>query len=133
MKYAVPVMREARGGSIVNLSSVSAYIGADGYAAYHTSKGTVLSLTRALALELAADNIRVNALWPGWVDTPFSDHAIALSEDPAATRIAAGESHALGRMVRTEEVAQAVLFLASEASSYMTGTVLFVDGGYTAM
>jgi NAD(P)-dependent dehydrogenase (short-subunit alcohol dehydrogenase family) len=109
---------------------VSAYIGADGYAAYRTSKSAVLSLRRALVLELAPDNIRVNVLCPGWVDTPLSDDAIALSEDPAATRIAAGESHALGRMAHPEEGGQADLFLASDASSFLTGAPLFVDGGF---
>jgi len=130
IKHSVPRLRRAGGGVVISLSSVSAFIGADGYAAYHTSKGAVLSLTRALALELAADGIRVNALCPGWVDTPFSDSAINRAPDPAAARQAAAASHALGRMARPEEVAQATLFLASDAASFITGEALFVDGGF---
>jgi dihydroanticapsin dehydrogenase len=81
-------------------------------------------------LELAPDNIRVNTLCPGWADTPFSDDAIALSEDPAATQITVGESNALDRMAHPDDVAQAAKFLASKASSFVTGAPLFVDGGF---
>jgi NAD(P)-dependent dehydrogenase (short-subunit alcohol dehydrogenase family) len=130
IKHAVPAMRAAGGGSIVNLSSVSAEIGATGYCAYHTSKGAVISLTRALALELAPDNIRVNAVCAGWVDTRFSDEALARSEDPRAARRAAESAHALGRMATPEEVARAIGFLVSGESSFVTGTPLFVDGGF---
>lgn len=130
IKHSVPHLRRAGGGAVINLSSVSAFIGADGYAAYHASKGAVLSLTRALALELAADRIRVNALCPGWVDTPFTADALSRAPDPAAARAAAAAAHALGRIAQPEEVAQAALFLASDAASFVTGEALFVDGGF---
>lgn len=130
IKHAVPVMRESGDGVVINLSSVSAYVGADGYAAYHASKGAVLSLTRALALELAPHGIRVNSVCPGWVDTPFTDDAIALSEDPTATRSSAAASNALGRLARPEEIGRAIVFLASDAASFVTGTQLIVDGGF---
>lgn len=129
-KYTVPSLREAGGGSIVNLSSVSAYIGADGYAAYHTSKGAVLSLTRALALELAPDNIRVNAVCAGWVDTPFSDYVFDNSEDPDGMRKQAHAAQVLGRMATPEDIARAILFLVSGESAFVTGAPLFVDGGF---
>lgn len=129
-KHVVPLLREAGGGSIVNLSSVSAYTGADGYAAYHASKGAVLSLTRALALELAPDDIRVNAVCPGWVDTAFSEAVFDDGEDPASLRERAHAAQALGRMATPADVACAILFLVSDESSFVTGAPLFVDGGF---
>lgn len=130
IKHAVPLMRESGGGAIVNLSSVSAFIGSDGYAAYHATKGAVLSLARGLALELAQWNIRVNALCPGWVDTPFSNEALTVESDPDAARAAANASHVLGRMARPEEIAQAALFLVSDAGSFVLGESLVIDGGF---
>jgi NAD(P)-dependent dehydrogenase (short-subunit alcohol dehydrogenase family) len=132
IKHAVPLLRESGGGSIVNMSSVSALIGAVDYAAYHTTKGAVLSLTRAAAQELAPDNIRVNAICPGWVDTPFTDEALAKTDDPDRIRASAKDFHMLGRMAQPEEIAQAALFLASDQASFITAESLFVDGGFMA-
>lgn len=129
-KYVVPALKEAGGGSIVNLSSVSAFIGSDGSFAYTTTKGAVQSFTYGIAQELAPFNIRVNALCPGWVDTGFTHQAMRTADDPAALVDLAKRSHALGRMAQPEEVAQGALFLVSRAASFVTGTSLFVDGGF---
>jgi NAD(P)-dependent dehydrogenase (short-subunit alcohol dehydrogenase family) len=130
IKHCVPFMKALGGGAIVNMSSVSAFIGANGGAPYHTTKGAVLSMTRALAQELASFHIRVNAVCPGWVDTPFTDAYIERQPDPGALRAYANGLHALGRMARPEEVAEAVCWLLSDRASFSTGTELFVDGGF---
>jgi NAD(P)-dependent dehydrogenase (short-subunit alcohol dehydrogenase family) len=129
-KYAVPEIRKAGGGVIINLSSVSALIGTDNSFAYHTSKGALLSLTYATAQELAPDNIRVMAIAPGWVDAGFTHQVMKEVSDPEVLHQAAKNAHVLGRMATPEEVANAALFLASDEASFMTGSVLFVDGGF---
>jgi NAD(P)-dependent dehydrogenase (short-subunit alcohol dehydrogenase family) len=129
-KHVVPLMQAAGGGAIVNMSSVSAFIGARGGAAYHATKGAVLSLSRALALELADDGIRVNSVCPGWVDTPFTDRYLATLPDPTAARAKAERLHALGRFASPADVAGAVSYLLSSSASFVTGTELIVDGGF---
>jgi NAD(P)-dependent dehydrogenase (short-subunit alcohol dehydrogenase family) len=129
-KYAVPEIRKAGGGVIINLSSVSALIGTDNSFAYHTSKGALLSLTYATSQELAPYNIRVMAIAPGWVDGGFTHQVMKQVPDPQILQQAAKNAHLLGRMATPEEVAHAALFLASDEASFMTGSVLFVDGGF---
>lgn len=130
IKHLVPAM--PHGSAIVNVSSVSAYVGSDGSWAYTTTKGAVSSMTFGIAQELAPRGIRVNAVCPGWVDGGFTDHARRTTSDPEALEAAARDAHVLGRMATTREVARAVAFLASEdQASFVTGTELFVDGGFT--
>jgi NAD(P)-dependent dehydrogenase (short-subunit alcohol dehydrogenase family) len=130
IKHVVPHMKALGGGAIVNMSSVSAFIGSSGGAPYHTTKGAVLSMSRSLAQELAPFAIRVNAVCPGWVDTPFTDAYINSQPNPTALRAHANGLHALNRMAKPEEVAEAVAWLLSDRAAFSTGTELFVDGGF---
>ncbi len=130
MKHALPLMRTHGSGAVVNMASVSGMIGSVGYAAYHTTKGAVMALTRSVSQEFAESNIRVNAVAPGWVNTRFTDDALARTDDPQGIRAQAGSFHALGRMAEPEEVAEAAVFLLSDDASFITAETLFVDGGF---
>jgi NAD(P)-dependent dehydrogenase (short-subunit alcohol dehydrogenase family) len=127
-KYAVPVMCRGGGGCIINTASIYGLVGAEGVAAYNAAKGGVVLLTRTMAIDHARDNIRVNCICPGHTDTPILD---TLRQDEPMLRTIR-QRYPLGRFGRPEEIAYGVLFLASEASSFVTGTALVVDGGYTA-
>ena len=129
-KAAIPFLKAAGGGTIVNISSVSAYIGSDGGAAYSATKGAVLSFTYGAAGELAPDRIRVNAVCPGWVDGGFTHQAMADAEDPEALADSARSLHYLGRMATATDVGNAVTWLSSDLAAFITGTALFVDGGF---
>ncbi len=120
----------ADGAAIVLTSSVSAHIGCDGFTAYHTSKGAVLGLMRATSGEFAPRGIRVNAVSPGWVDTPFTDGALSRLPNGDEIREKAGAAHIVGRMARPDEIAQAMVFLLSDKARFITGTELVVDGGF---
>ena len=115
------------GGAIVLMGSVLAHIGCDGSTAYHTSKGAVLGLMRASCGEFAPRGVRVNAVSPGYVDTPFTDRGLA--GKPDSLRRTAAAAHMLGRIARPAEVAEAIMFLLSDDASFITGEELFVDGG----
>lgn len=120
-----------RGASIVNMASVNSLVGWPNNTAYTASKGAVLMFSRALALELAAREIRVNCVCPGIIDTPLTD-SFLVSDESGELREEYERYAPFGRMGRPEEVASCVLFLASDESSYVTGSALVVDGGATA-
>jgi NAD(P)-dependent dehydrogenase (short-subunit alcohol dehydrogenase family) len=121
-----------RGGSIINLSSILGKVGFPGAAAYCASKGGVLLLTKAAAIEWAPLNIRVNSVHPGFIETPMVANAIHESENANEMRDQLIAAHALGRLGMPREIADAMIFLASDESSFMTGAELVIDGGYTA-
>ncbi|MFQ5828492.1 MAG: SDR family oxidoreductase [Candidatus Methylomirabilia bacterium] len=131
-KYAIPLMRQQGGGVIINTASVVAMVAIENRAAYCASKGGVAALTRAAALECVRDGIRVNCVAPGTIDTPFFTEIFAKSPDPGKLRKEFGERQPVGRMGTAEEVAQAMLYLASADSSFVTGSALVVDGGWLA-
>jgi NAD(P)-dependent dehydrogenase (short-subunit alcohol dehydrogenase family) len=130
-KYAIPVMERQGGGAIVNTASAAATIGIRDRAAYVASKGAVAALTRAMAIDHVAAGIRVNAVAPGTIETPYFTQ-ILKTPDAADLRRGFEERQAMGRMGRPVEIAQAILWLASDEASFCTGTVMVVDGGWTA-
>ncbi len=127
-KHAIVAMRQSGGGAIVNTASIYGLVGAECVGAYNAAKGGVVMLTKNMALDHAKDHIRVNCICPGHTDTPILD---ALRED-VEMHEAIKRAYPMGRFARPEEIANGVLFLASDASSFMTGAALVVDGGYTA-
>jgi len=133
-KYAIPEMRKRGGGVIINNASVQGLQSQTLVPAYAASKGAVLSLTRNLALDYAEDNIRVVAICPGSVNTPMlrASAALADPDDPEGTLAAWGRKHPLGRIARPEEIAEVVVFLASDKASFVTGEFVCVDGGLMA-
>jgi len=133
-KYAIPEMRKAGAGVIINNASVQGLQSQKLVPAYAASKGAVLSLTRNLALDYAEENIRVVAICPGSVDTPMLRATAALTSphDPDGALSDWGRRHPLGRVARAEEIAEVVLFLASEKASFITGEYVCVDGGLMA-
>ena len=132
MLQAAAAAMRGRGGSIVNLSSRTASVGVPGMAVYGASKGALLALTRAAAIELAPLGIRVNAVAPGLTETPLVKAWIDEQADPSAFRAEAAATIPQGRFGEPEEVAAAVLFLASDEARHITGVSLPIDGGYTA-
>ncbi|MCB4822319.1 SDR family NAD(P)-dependent oxidoreductase [Roseicella aerolata] len=128
-RAALPHLRRAGGGAIVNLASAAGLVPRPNYAAYGASKGGVLMLTRCLALDLAKENIRVNAVCPGAILTPMVEETMAAQPDPASAERAFLSRYAMGRFGTPEEVAQAVLYLTSQEASFVTGSALGVDGG----
>ena len=130
MKYAIPLMKQAGGGAIVNISSISGFVGQDGvHMAYNASKGAVRIMTKTAAVQFAGDRIRVNSVHPGFMPPMRTSKT---SADPTWRAKMLG-AVPMKREGRVEEVAHAVLFLASDEASYITGTELVVDGGYLAV
>jgi NAD(P)-dependent dehydrogenase (short-subunit alcohol dehydrogenase family) len=134
VKHVFPEMQRAGKGAIVNLASVSGFIAEANSLTYSTSKAAILGLTRCMALDLARWNIRVNAIAPGWVDTPQLRRDIAREKMTFEEALRDGGSrHILGRFAQASEIASAIAFLASDDASFLTGTCLMADGGYTAL
>ena len=128
-KHAIPGMIERGGGAIVNTSSVAGLVGLPNRAAYCASKGAVLALTRALAIDHVRQGVRVNAVCPGTVDSPWVRRLV---DDVGESLDALRARQPMGRLGTTDEVAQAILYLASDAAAFVTGTGLVIDGGLTA-
>ena len=131
-RAAVPVMQRQGKGSIITLASQLAIAGGGGNSAYIAAKGAIISLTRTMAVDFATDGIRVNAIAPGAIDTPMLRRSFARHADPEQVREVSRNRHAMKRFGKAEEVAETALHLASDASSFTTGTVMVVDGGWLA-
>jgi NAD(P)-dependent dehydrogenase (short-subunit alcohol dehydrogenase family) len=128
----IPLLQHGGGGSIVNVSSVQALATQPNVLAYTVSKHALIGLTRSMAIDFAPQNIRVNAVCPGTVDTPMLNWAASLDSDPQAVIDACNRMHPLGRIAQPREVAEVIAFLAHESSSFVTGAVWTVDGGLLA-
>jgi NAD(P)-dependent dehydrogenase (short-subunit alcohol dehydrogenase family) len=128
----LPSMQKARKGSIITLASQLAIAGGRGNVAYVAAKGAIMSLTRTMALDYVTDGIRVNAVAPGATDTPLLRRSFARAADPAAAQAKSEARHAMGRLGIPDEIAAAITFLASDEASFITGTVLPVEGGWLA-
>jgi NAD(P)-dependent dehydrogenase (short-subunit alcohol dehydrogenase family) len=132
MRFAIPHMIKNGGGSIVNMSSVQAIIGFQGWSGYAAAKGGIMALTQQAAIDYGPQNIRVNAIAPGAIMTPMNEKRLAEETDNAEELLALWNSwHALERMGTAEEVANLIVFLASDESSFITGSILKIDGGMT--
>jgi NAD(P)-dependent dehydrogenase (short-subunit alcohol dehydrogenase family) len=125
-KYVIPHMIRQGGGAVVNCSSIAGHIGQRGQPAYNAAKGGVELLTKCMALDFAANKVRINTVCPAWVEIDFNRHQIEESGDEIL------RLHPIGRFGQPEDIAPAILYLASDESSWVTGTSLMIDGGYTA-
>jgi NAD(P)-dependent dehydrogenase (short-subunit alcohol dehydrogenase family) len=125
----VPAMRDRKCGSIVNVSSITGIVGAPGLSAYSASKGAIITLTRTMALEFAESSIRVNCVCPASVDTPLLQASFDRTADPARARELNIKRHPLGHLGKPEDVANLILFLASDEASWITGGTYVIDGG----
>ena len=132
-KHAIPHMRAAGRGSIINLSSIAGLIGVGGIAPYHASKGAVRLMSKNDAITYAPEKIRVNSIHPAYIWTPMvENHLRATAPDLEAAKAAAGAAHPIGTMGEPDDIAWAVVWLASDEAKFVTGTEIVIDGGYTA-
>ena len=131
-KYAIPAMIRSGGGSIINMSSALGLVGDPDLAAYGAAKGGILALSKAAAVGYGPQGVRVNCICPGDVRTPMVEDYFNKSPDPQGLRREVCSKYALRRIAEPREIAQVALFLASDASSFMTGSILVVDGGLTS-
>ena len=127
-KAAIPAMQKNGGGSIINMSSIYGLVGGDVRAAYVASKGGVTNLTRGMALDYVVDNIRVNCICPGFVETPLVAGVVKTAQEYRNL----ADKHPMRRLAQPEEIAYGALYLASDESAFVTGIALPIDGGYTA-
>lgn len=131
-KYAIPHMIAGGGGSIINMSSALGLVGDPDLPAYGATKGGILAMTRAVAQAHGRQGIRINSICPGDVETPILAEYFEHQPDPAEARRRVAAEYALGRIAQPEEIANVALFLASDESSFVTGTYIVVDGGLTS-
>ena len=127
-RTAIPAMRKGGGGSIINTSSVMGIVGSPSSPAYSAAKGAITTFTKSAALQYAKENIRINSVHPGYADTPLTEKRFS---DPAERQILLDRTP-MGRLGTAEDIANGVLFLASDESSWVTGSELVIDGGMTA-
>jgi NAD(P)-dependent dehydrogenase (short-subunit alcohol dehydrogenase family) len=132
MKYAIPVMQKQGNGNIINMASVAAIVGVKDRAAYCAAKGGVMALTRTSAVDHAREGLRINCIAPGTVDTPWVERITQNYDDPQAARQAMNDRQPHGRLVSPEEVAAMAVYLASDEAGSTNGSVMVVDGGWTA-
>jgi meso-butanediol dehydrogenase / (S,S)-butanediol dehydrogenase / diacetyl reductase len=132
MKHAIPAIRDSGGGSVINICSTAALVGVPNRAAYSASKGGVMALTRAAAIDHVAEGVRVNCILPGTTETPWVTRITADVEDPAAARANMQARQPHGRFVRPQEVAALAAYLASDESASVIGAAMVIDGGMTA-
>jgi NAD(P)-dependent dehydrogenase (short-subunit alcohol dehydrogenase family) len=132
MKYAIPAIRDAGGGSITNISSIAATVGIRDRAAYSAAKGGVLALTRAAAMDHIEEGVRVNCIVPGTVDTPWVQRITEGYDDPEAARAAMKARQPHGRLVSPQEIAAMAVYLSSDDAGSIVGAGMVVDGGMTA-
>ncbi|HSK91058.1 MAG TPA: SDR family oxidoreductase [Euzebyales bacterium] len=132
-RAAVPVMRDAGGGVIVNVSSEAGLVAVPGQVAYNMSKAALIMLTRSLAADHAADGVRAVSVCPGTTRTPLVEQAISAAADPAAHEERLASTRPAGRLGSVEEIAAAIVFCCSDDVAFMTGSEVVVDGGYTAV
>ncbi|MFZ0097137.1 MAG: glucose 1-dehydrogenase [Gemmobacter sp.] len=132
-KHVIPHLRSAGAGSIINLSSIAGLIGVGGIAPYHASKGAVRLMTKNDAITYASEKIRVNSIHPAYIWTPMvENHLRATAPDLEAAKAAAGAAHPIGTMGEPDDIAWAVVWLASDEAKFVTGAEIVIDGGYTA-
>lgn len=130
-KHAIPLMRQKQGGCIVNIASQLGLVSLPNFTLYSASKAGVILMTKSMALEYARENIRVNCICPGPVQTPMLERELAGESDKEAARKMWASRQPIGRLGQPEEIAQVALFLASSRSSFVVGHALVADGGYT--
>jgi NAD(P)-dependent dehydrogenase (short-subunit alcohol dehydrogenase family) len=128
-KYAIPEMLKRGKGSIVNVASVQGLASQRNVVAYSTSKHAMIGLTRSMAVDMASRHVRVNCVCPGTVNTPMIQGIIELDSDPERLRKILDRMHPLGRIAQPSEIGEVVAFLASDRASFMTGSIVVVDGG----
>ncbi|MDP2085697.1 MAG: glucose 1-dehydrogenase [Gemmobacter sp.] len=132
-KHTIPHLRKAGGGSVINLSSIAGLIGVGGIAPYHASKGAVRLMSKNDAITYAPERIRVNSIHPAYIWTPMvENHLRATAPDLEAAKAAAGSVHPIGHMGEPDDIAWAVVWLASDEAKFVTGAEIVIDGGYTA-